>query len=112
MPKPVAKIAVKEESAHRQTSVIVDRLNELTSSPILQGRLLEGVSIKEGTNPTRIRHGLGRVLRGWIVVGNNITSTGLIYDKQDTNNHKDQELWLVLNTGSTTVTFKINLWVF
>jgi len=108
--KPIAKIAVKEESANRQTRTIVDRLNELTASPLLQGRLLENVGITENET-NRIRHGLGRKLRGWIVVRQTVEQV-FFSDAQDSNRRADEELWLIPTTLSGSAKSKISLWVF
>jgi len=65
--KPVAKIAFASADVAKQVEPLVDRFNETIEVPILQGRLLENVSITENQT-NRVRHGLGRKLRGWIVV--------------------------------------------
>ena len=106
--RSVSKVSVDNPSAS-----LIDRFNEMADIPILQGRLLENIRIKEGTT-TRIPHGLGRKLRGWIVVGNNISgvAASFIYDKQITNKNKDRELLLFLNTGSSSAIYTISLWVF
>ncbi len=88
---------------------LVDRFNEVVDVPILQGRLLENVEIQKEVT-TKIKHGLERKLRGWIVVKNG--STISLHDEQADNDREDQELWLFLNTGGTGETFKISLWVF
>ena len=82
--RKVAKIPLPDAVTDRAVSPLVDRFNETIDIPILQGRLLERVDITEGTT-TKYRHGLGRKLRGWIIVKSNITDRGLVYDKQDDN---------------------------
>jgi hypothetical protein len=108
--KPVAKIELSDEETTKQVEPLVDRFNEVTNVPILQGRLLEDVGVKEGTT-TRIRHGLGRKLRGWIVVRRDVT-VGIFSDDQANNKKDGEELWLILTTGSSVTTYTVNLWVF
>jgi hypothetical protein len=88
---------------------LVDRFNEVVDVPMLQGRLLEDIVVQKEVT-TKIKHGLERKLRGWIVVKNG--STISLHDQQADNEREDQELWLFLNTGGTSETFKISLWVF
>ena len=104
--KHVAKVAKKEAS---EINSLVDRFNETVDISLLQGRLIEDVVIQKETT-TRVRHGLGRKLRGWIVVKNG-TPTSL-HDLQEDNTREDQELWLFPNTGGEFATFKVSLWVF
>jgi len=108
--KKVAKIWSQEADLTQAVEPVVDRFNEMVDVPILQGRLLEDISVKEGTT-ARIRHGLGRKLRGWVVVRRNATA-GVFSDQQVDNKKEDQELWLMLTTGSTTATYTVSLWVF
>jgi len=108
--KKVAKIWSQEADLTQAVEPVVDRFNEMVDVPILQGRLLENVSVKEGTT-NRIRHGLGRKLRGWIVVRQPVQQI-LFSDDQATNKKESEELWLYVWTGSTTATYTVNLWVF
>ena len=107
--KPVAKIELSDEETTKQVEPLVDRFNEVTNVPILQGRLLEDVVVQKEVT-TKIRHGLGRKLRGWVVVKSG--STVALHDQQVNNKKEDEELWLFLNTGGTGETFTVSLWVF
>lgn len=78
-------------------------INPILSAPIVNGLLLNSVSLVSGDNT--INHKLGRKLQGWIVVGK--TANANIFDKQATNTMP--ELTLVLNSSATTT---VNLWVF
>jgi hypothetical protein len=49
-------------------------LGVLTAKEILDGVIIENISVS-GTDPTYVSHGLGRDLRGWIVVRSKINST-------------------------------------
>jgi hypothetical protein len=104
--KHVAKIS---QTAASEVGALTDRFNETVDVPILQGRLIENVVIQKEVT-TKIRHGLGRKLRGWIVVKN--SSTQSLHDQQSDNKNEDQELWLFLDTGGTCDTFTVSLWVF
>ncbi len=108
--KPVAKLSLEDEPLSQQMSPVVDRFNEITDVPILQGRLLEDITITENTT-NRIRHGLDRKLRGWIVVRSAI-SPNVFSDDQVSNQKEDQELWLTAETPSGSADYKISLWVF
>ena len=78
-------------------------INPILAAPIVNGLLLNNVSLVSGDNT--INHRLGRKLQGWIVVGKNANAN--IYDKQSTNTMP--ELTLVLNSSGTLT---VNLWVF
>lgn len=78
-------------------------LGGLVGVELLEGRLVEGVSLAAGSN--EFAHGLGRVLRGWAVVRRSSAAT--LYDTQDTNTRADKTLQL---TASATIT--VSLWVF
>lgn len=108
--KPVAKIAFASADVAKQVEPLVDRFNETIEVPILQGRLLENVSITENQT-NRVRHGLGRKLRGWIVVRQTVEEI-FFSDLQDSNGREDEELWLVPKTASGSAKSKISLWVF
>lgn len=73
-------------------------------SPIIPGRLINDVALTSGTAST-ISHGLGRKLRGYIVVLRNANAT--VWDDQATNTNSTRTL--ILN-ASANVT--ISLWVF
>ena len=108
--KPVAKVELTDEASTKQVGPLVDRFNEITEVPILQGRLLENITITENTT-NKIRHGLERKLRGWIVVRSPI-SPNVFSDSQVSNQKEDQELWLTAETPSGSTDYKISLWVF
>lgn len=78
-------------------------LDPVLSSLLLQGQLLQNVSLVAGDNI--LNTGLGRKLLGWIVVGKSATAD--IYDKQATNPNPQQTLIL-----STPAPVTVSLWVF
>lgn len=61
----------KIQSPDRVMNTIQDNvetaLRPLLTNPLLDGTLIEGVSIVTGT-PKTIEHGLGRAARGWFVI--------------------------------------------
>jgi hypothetical protein len=108
--KPVAKVELADEASTKQVGPLVDRFNEVTEVPILQGRLLENITITENTT-NKIRHGLEHKLRGWIVVRQTVEQV-FFSDDQSSNEREDEELWLVPTTASGSAESKISLWVF
>lgn len=72
--------------------------------PVVDGLLLEGVVLTGGVDAV-VNHGLGRTLRGWLIVRN--TASGSVFDKQAAN--LTPETTLVLSTATTKT---ISLWVF
>jgi hypothetical protein len=106
----VPRIPQSEHAIERQAEPLRQRVNELDDVNILDGRLLDGVSVTAGRT-NRIRHGLQRRLLGFIVVRNAYTVSVSFYDLQATNPRPQDELWLYPETGGTE-TAKISLWVF
>jgi hypothetical protein len=78
-------------------------LNPVIANVLLQGRLLEDLSVSTGTNA--IAHGLGRNLVGYFVVRNNAAVT--FYDAQASQQRPDLFLSLVASGAAT-----ISLYVF
>lgn len=81
-----------------------ETLRPVTDSSIIDGRLIEDISLASGTT-SKIAHKLGRKLRGWIVTGKNAAQH--IYD--DNSGKTDLDTYIHL-TASGTVT--VNIWVF
>lgn len=79
-------------------------LNPLLANPLLNGRLIQDVSLVSGANI--INHGLGRNLQGWIIVGMH-NSFLQIYDTQ--NHNQTPQLTLQLTSNATG---NIDLYVF
>ena len=78
-------------------------LNPVLQNPLLNGRLIQNVSVVSGQNV--INHGLGRKLQGYIVVLNDSNVT--FYDDQATNQRP--ELTLLLQASGAAI---ITLYVF
>lgn len=77
-------------------------LNPLLANPLMNGRLLEGVTVASGANT--VNHGLARKLRGYFVVRNNSAVT--FYDSQSSNQRPD--LTLLLNaSGAATISLYV-----
>ena len=110
MTKQVAKIHMEDLGVAQQIDPLVDNFNEVVTVPILQGRLLENVNITENET-NRIRHGLGRKLRGWIIVRQTVEQI-FFSDAQSSNKRADEELWLIPTTASGSAKSEISLWVF
>lgn len=78
-------------------------LNPVIACPIINGLLLEDISLETGANV--INHKLGRKLIGWIIVRQNADAS--IYDMQEFN----QMPQLTLNLTSSA-DCNVSLWVF
>lgn len=78
-------------------------LNPLLASPIVNGQLLTGIALINGT--TIVNHKLGRKIQGYIVVGSSAAAT--IHDSQATNQMPQLTLQLISNAATT-----VALWVF
>ncbi len=78
-------------------------LNPLLANPLVNGRLLQEITVKSGANT--INHTLGKKLQGYFVVLNSANVT--FYDSQLTNQMPD--LTLILNASGPAV---ITLYVF
>ena len=83
---------------------VEDALLPISDSSIVDGKLLTGHVLASGTTSV-IAHGLGRKLKGWIVVSKNAAQH--VYDSQASNETPDLFLHL---TASGAVT--VDLWVF
>ncbi len=88
-----------DKAANRWASMIEPYINQ----PIVQGRLVENVSLINGT--TVVNHLLGRKLVGWFIVGINGAAT--VYDNQASN--QTPQLTLSLTSNASVVA---TIWVF
>ena len=75
-------IKVRQESydIQRQSEPAVDSINQVSDNPLLNATILDGIFVLYQTGNTtsdllRIRHGLGREFRGWMVVRNDRSDT-------------------------------------
>lgn len=79
------------------------QLNPVIANALLQGQMLQGVNLINGT--TQVNHGLGRKLVGWFPVGQNAQAN--LWDSQATNN--TPQLTLIINSNAAVT---VSLWVF
>lgn len=83
----------------------IERLSSsLSTIPLLSGRLIEDVTLAGPGNDIYVEHGLGRPIRGWIIVDKNITGGAVARSTTSTDNSK----FLILKGASQV----ISLWVF
>lgn len=68
--KDFKKINIKDFSTNRLQDNVADFLLQVVKNPVLEGLLVEGVSLVFGQK-TNLNHGLGRKVRGFIVVYKN-----------------------------------------
>lgn len=92
------KVITENFEINKVQTNINKKFEEVTSNRILQGRLIENVSLAAGTDKT-IDHGLGRSAK-WLVVRN--SAEGYPQDKQSTNPTPSQTL-VLFSTSARTV---------
>jgi len=98
------RIQVPDPDLNRVQSRLQDTLMPVMDSSIIDGLLITDQALASGTTSI-ISHGLGRKIKGWIVVGKNAAQH--VYDVQSSNDNPDKFLYL---TAGGTVT--VDLWVF
>lgn len=79
---------------------VQEYLNQLTNNVILDGVLVENISVS--TSPTQINHGLGREVRGYLLVKSSANVT--IYS---TTNTTPKSLLTITASGSATISLYI-----
>jgi hypothetical protein len=98
------RVDTTDSSMREMQYRLEETLRPVTDSSIVDGRLIEDVSLASGTT-SKIAHKLGRSIIGWIVVGKNAAQH--VYDENS--GKSDLGTYLHL-TASGTVT--VNVWVF
>jgi len=98
------RVDTTDSSMREMQYRLEETLRPVTDSSIIDGRLIEDVSLASGTT-SKIAHRLGRSIIGWIVVGKNAAQH--VYDENS--GKSDLGTYLHL-TASGTVT--VNVWVF
>ena len=90
-----------------------ERIDSINSMPIVNGVVIEDVRLTAGVT-TRINHGLGRKLTGWILVDlQGASTTGRIERDPGTAVAPEptaEQLWLKATGWGATIT--VSLWVF
>jgi len=81
-------------------------VGELNAIPVLDGRLVEGVTLAAGVTKDVV-HGLGRTLRGWIIV--RVGYSGATAVVQEAAGNPDEALYLRLSCAQDVT---LSLWVF
>lgn len=100
-PKPFRKQGGGSEESFRQQSNVETAFGNLSKSILLDGTLLENVSI--GTVATNVDHKLGRTYRGYIICKNSTLCT--IKDASSVDDSK----FLTLQASVATT---VSIWVF
>jgi hypothetical protein len=96
---PYRKALVNDPEVRKVQDSIEPTIRDIVGKSILDGLLLEDISLSSGSNI--ISHRLGRVPRGWIVVRKSSTAT--IYD------NSIDEYYLNLTASAVC---RVSLWVF
>ena len=97
-------ISTSSEELDRVQTNISNAIRPLLSSPIVNGFILSGVALTNGTRNV-IDHKLNRALVGWFIIGSNAGAT--VWDEQNTNTTPERTLFLQCSANVT-----VNLWVF
>lgn len=96
------KLPLVNSIPDHQTRVQLTRLREAVeelSTDILDGRLVEGVSLLSASSPNVVPHKLGRELRGYVVVLK--SADARIWDEQAANTRPSSELHLRTSADCT-----------
>lgn len=101
--KPLRQVHSTDRVLQQIQTALKDYTTQLNGVQILDGQLLENVSLAVGANS--IDHKLGRVLNGWFIVRK--SAAGDVYDTQDSNSNKNRTLQLVSSAAMT-----VSIWVF
>lgn len=101
--KSFRKVVGQDRELNQVQSNVAQAVSEFIKSPLLDGRLIEDLSLT--TSSTRIEHKLGRVPRGYLIVKRNANAQ--VYDTLSSEG--SPELFLPL-TASGNVT--VSLWIF
>lgn len=99
----IARVQTTSRELNQIQSQIISSVDPILANPIVNGRLIQSLSVVTGSNT--IDHGLGRELLGWIVVRNNANVT--FYDTQSSNANPARTLLLTASGNAT-----ISLYVF
>jgi len=101
--KSFPKLNVTDRKLNQIQDNLSGALNPLLNLPLNDSNFLEELTVIIGSNI--LSHGLGRNLRGWVVVRNDSDVT--FYDTQKDNPLPEKSLWLVASGPA-----KISLIVF
>lgn len=107
--RKVGRIALPVET-HKAVEPVRQAVNELADHPLLDGVLVEGVKLPDD-QVVRVRHGLGRRWRGYLVLSlafaTEPSTAGWI--QVAPGGDRARELWLKAKGWSQTA--EVNLWV-
>lgn len=111
--KHIARRHLANPGDQQAVDPIRQAMNEVAQVPLLQGRLVENVKLSDGA-VVKIKHGLGRKLRGWVLTDlYDATSTGRIVRVRTSggrNASDESDIWLRADGWGATIT--VGLWVF
>lgn len=101
-----SKIVSQNIALNRWQEQALRLFKDVTGKTILDGELVEDVELV-GSSYKHVSHGLGRKVRGWIIVASDADTSG-VYGAQADNDFPETTLYLY-NSGSTAT---VSLWVF
>jgi hypothetical protein len=92
---------------------VEDRVFSLEKTPLLDGRLIEDVELEMGV-ATMVRHGLGRVWRGYVITKMAGASTAGVLQHNDptTAQFYDRKQIIKLTAAGWGATITVDLYVF
>jgi hypothetical protein len=103
----LSKTAAVDDVATNKAIGDLRRVLDGRRGPLDGSRLLEDVELTSGVT-TRIPHGLGRRLRGWLVVRiDGGAALGFVYDEQSSHTDTDRFLYLRAEGYSPTVSLLV-----
>ena len=79
---------IKVPNITEQASDALDTFREISKHPLLDGELIEDITLSTNTKKTIVYHGLGRAYRGFI----DVRGVGLTEDQS--NPYKNSQIWL------------------
>lgn len=102
--KEFKRIRVIDQDLNAVQTNIQEYVEPLTDNPILDGVLIQNITLTAGTS-TPVKHKLGRKPLGWVVVRKRAEST--VWDTQDNNELPTLTLELDCSANVT-----VDLWIF
>jgi len=102
MVKLARRIPVSSPDTSRAIDEVRELANTLAAVELLDGRLLEDQALGNGTT-TKLNHGMGRALRGYLIVRQD--TAGTVHEVSGAD--ATRQLWLQASAAMT-----VSLWVF
>jgi len=102
--RPFQRLVTEDQELNRVQQNMAEALRPVLTAAVLDGRLVEDVALATGQDNV-VNHGLGRAVRGWLVVRQNAQAD--LWDTQASNAVPGRTLLM-----RTSATVTVTLWVF